>query len=252
MYKNTLKEKLRNGERVMGCIIKGWAPWVELCGMVGFDFVFIDAEHGPLSESDCEELVRAAEVTGIIPLIRVRKNEPELILRYLDIGAMGIIVPGISSVDEAESAVKAVKYFPRGERGLSTTRASDYGLKLPLSEYVSFANEQTMVMTVIENMDGINNIADILKVDGMDGAFIGTTDLSQSLGVPGQGKSELVQTAFEKALSAGLPTGKAIAGVIRKGETPKDYFEKGCQIVVTTSYGLFNSAAKAFIKSGRE
>lgn len=251
MYKNSLKEKLQNKEKVMGCIIKGWAPWVELCGKVGFDFVFIDAEHAPLSEQDCENLIRAAEVTNIIPLIRVRSNDAELILRYMDIGAMGIIVPGISNKEEAEAAVNAVKYYPLGNRGLSTTRASDYGLGMGLKDYVPFANAQTMVLTVIENIDGVNNIEEILNVEGMDGAIIGTTDLSHSLGVPGQAKNQIVQDAFDKALANGLKTGKAVGAVVRKGETPKDYFDIGCQIVLTTSYGLFNGAAKKFLESGR-
>lgn len=248
MYKNTLKEKLQKGQKVTGCIIQGaLPPLVEICGLVGFDFVFIDAEHAPLSVRECEEMVRAAENRNIIPLIRVRKNDAELILRYMDIGAMGMIIPGIRNKEEAELAVRAVKYYPRGERGLSATRSSDFGLGMPMKDYVEYANRQTMVLAVIENADAVENIEEILEVDGMDGAIIGTSDLAQSLGYPGQGKNPVVIEAFKKALENGKKTGKPIGGVVRAGETAKTYFDQGCQIAVKSAYGIFAGAAKEFV-----
>ncbi|HQA59833.1 MAG TPA: aldolase/citrate lyase family protein [Tepidanaerobacteraceae bacterium] len=252
MYKNTLKEKLQTGENVVGCIIQGAIPpLVEICGLVGFDFVFLDAEHGPLSVRECEELIRAAEARNIIPLVRVRKNDPELILRYLDVGAMGIIIPGVRNKEEAEQAVQAVKYYPRGNRGLSATRSSDYGLGMAMKDYVEYANQQTMVLAVIENVDAVNNIEEILGVDGMDGAIIGTSDLAQSLGYPGQGKHPAVQEAFKKALEGGIRVGKPIGGVVRAGETAKTYFEQGCKMAVKSAYGIFAGAAKEFVRSAK-
>ena len=251
MYDNSLKSKLASGQNVVGCIIQGALPaLVEIAGLAGFDFVFIDCEHGPLSEGDCEEMIRAAEARRVTPLVRVRENNPELILRYMDVGAMGIIVPGIRNKEEAEKAVRAVKYYPRGDRGLSATRSSDFGL-VSMKDYVKYANEQTMVLTVVENPDAVKNIGEILSVDGLDAAIIGTSDLAQSLGYPGEGNHPEVKAAFDQALAGGLKTGKPIGSVVRGGETSKDYFERGLKITLTTSYGLLAVASKNFVSSSR-
>ncbi len=251
MYDNKLKKKLAAGQNVIGCIVQGALPaLVEIAGLTGFDFVFIDAEHGPLSEGDCEELIRAAEARDIVPLVRVRENNAGLILRYLDAGAMGIILPGLKNKAEAEAAVRAVKYYPRGERGLSGTRSSNFGLG-SMKEYVQYANEQTMVLTIIENPEAVANMAEILSVDGLDAAIIGTSDLAQSLGFPGEGNRPEVQAAFDRAVAGGLPTGKAIGAVVRGGETSQDYFSKGLTIALTTSYGLLAGASKSFVAASR-
>jgi len=120
MHKNPLKEKLRNKQPLAGCIIQGALPaMVEICGLVGMDFVFIDAEHSPFSERDCEEMIRAAEIRNIVPIVRPPDCEPSTVLRFMDIGAMGVILPSVNSKEEAEKGVQAVKYYPRGIRGLA-------------------------------------------------------------------------------------------------------------------------------------
>jgi len=248
MYKNLLKEKMRRREPVSGCMIQGFLPaFVEICGLAGFDFIFIDAEHGPLSPSDCEELVRAAEVRNTVPLIRVPNSEPDTILRFMDIGAMGIILPGVSTREEAERAVHAVKYYPQGNRGLNAVRASDYGMRKPLAEYVVDANQETVVLAIIENTAGIENLADILSVDGIDGVILGTSDLSQSLGVPGQGQHPRVQEAYHQFVTEGLKTTKAIGTVVRPGENAQEYLAAGLSILITSAYSLFGNEAKRFV-----
>lgn len=253
MYINTLKEKIKEGKYTTGCIVQGALPaLVEISGFAGFDFVFIDAEHGPMSVRECEELVRAAEAVGIVPLIRPNEMNPELILRYMDIGAMGVIVPGIRNKEEAEAAVRAVKYYPLGERGLSATRSADFGLTMPMKEYVQMANEQTIVACVIESYEGVENIEEILSVEGMDFAIIGTSDLSQSMGHPGDGKHPDVVAAFEKAVANGNKSGKPVCGVVRGGETAQTYYKQGCRMAVKGAYGLFGGACKGFTKEAKE
>ncbi|MEG6586605.1 HpcH/HpaI aldolase family protein [Dendrosporobacter sp. 1207_IL3150] len=248
MYKNLLKDKLYRGEPVAGCMIQGFHPaLVEICGLAGFDFVFIDAEHGALSPSECEELVRAAEVRNTVPLIRVPNCQPDTILRFMDIGAMGVILPGVSTKQETERAVGAVKYYPQGCRGLNAVRASDYGMSRSLSEYVIEANKETVVIAIIENSIAIENLADILTVDGLDGAILGTTDLSQSLGVPGQGKHPRVQEAYQTFIKEGRKSGKALGTVVRPGETVKEYLDVGLSILITSAYSLFGKEAKRFV-----
>lgn len=253
MYKNTLKDKWARGEKTTGIIVGAPLPaLVEISGLAGFDFVFIDAEHGPLSVSQCEDLVRAAEAKGTIPIIRVRQNDLELILRYMDIGAMGVIVPGVRNKEEAEAVVKAIKYRPRGDRGLAATRSSDYGLGMPLKDYVKFANEETIALVSCENVDAVENIEEILSVDGLDGTFIGANDLSQDLGVPAQTNHPLVQAAVEKVEKKAFKTGKILGTVVRAGETAQMYYDKGYQVVLTSALGLYANAAKTFVKNASE
>lgn len=253
MYVNKLKEKIKSGGYAVGSIIQGALPALaEISGLAGFDFVFIDAEHGPLSVRECEELVRAAETAGTVPLIRTRQLNEELILRYMDIGAMGIIVPGVKSREEAEEAVRCVKYYPYGHRGLSATRSADFGLGMPMKDYVAMANEQTIVACVIESAEAVDHIGEILSVEGMDFAIIGTSDLSHDLGHPGEGKHPDVVAYFEKAVRDGSGTGKPVCGVVRGGETAQTYFKQGCRMAVKGAYGLFGGACKNFVKEARE
>jgi 4-hydroxy-2-oxoheptanedioate aldolase len=248
MYKNQLKQKLQQRVPVAGCMIQACLPsLVEICGLAGFDFVFLDAEHGAISPKDCEELVRAAEVRKTVPLVRVPNAEPDTILRFMDVGAMGVILPGVSTRREAEQAVHAVKYYPQGMRGLNAVRASDFGMAKPLSEYVQEANQETVILTIIENSIAIDNLADILGVDGIDGAILGTGDLSQSLGVPGQGKHSKVLDATRQFIDVGRGTGKPIGTVVRPGESVQEYLDKGLTIMITSANSLFGNAAKSFV-----
>jgi len=253
MYKNLLKDKWKRGKRTTGIIVATPVPaLVEIAGLAGFDFVFIDAEHGPLSVTQCEDLVRAAEAKGIVPIIRVRKNDLELILRYMDIGAIGVIVPGVRNKEEADAVVRAIKYRPRGDRGLAATRSSDYGLGMPLKDYVKFANEETIALVSCENADAVENIEEILSVDDLDGAFIGANDLSQDLGVPAQTNHPIVQAAIERVEKKAFKTGKVLGTVVRAGETAQMYYDKGYLVVLTSALGLYASAAKAFVKATGE
>lgn len=248
MYNNPLKQKLQQRVAVSGCMIQGYLPsLVEICGLAGFDFVFLDAEHSAISPRDCEELVRAAEVRQVVPLVRVPNAAPDTILRYMDAGAMGVILPGMSTRAEAEQAVRSVKYYPEGMRGLNAVRASDFGMAKPLSEYVQEANRQTVILTIIETAAAIANLAEILATPGIDGAILGTGDLSQSLGVPGQGKHPKVQEATQRFVTAGLAVGKPIGTVVRPGETAKEYLDWGLTIMITSAISLFGSAAKSFV-----
>lgn len=248
MLNNQLKQKLMQRIPVSGCMIQScMSSLVEICGLAGFDFVFLDAEHGAISPRDCEELVRAAEVRQTAALVRVPNAAQDTILRYMDIGATGVILPGVSTRVEAEQAVRAVKYYPEGMRGLNAVRASDFGMTQPLYEYVQAANQATVILAIIENTTAIDNLADILAVDGIDGAILGTGDLSQSLGVPGQGKHPKVQEATRRFVATGLAAGKPIGTVVRPGETVQEYRDMGLTILITSANALFGSAAKRFV-----
>lgn len=184
---------------------------VEILGAAGFDFVVIDMEHGPHGQDHLPNLLRAADAAGIVPIVRVTKNEPTLILRALDLGAKGLHIPQVNTGAEAAALVQAARYWPQGERGFAPgTRAARFGA-LGTEEYIAQANADPLLIIHIENQLGVANLEEILAVPGIDVVFIGPADLSQSLGIPGQLNHprvvELVQTTIAKAQAVGLPVG---------------------------------------------
>jgi len=252
MKKNLMKEKMRQGGIAVGVLIQEPAVQiVEILGHLGFDWVFIDCEHSALSVADVGHMVMAAELSGITPLVRVPQNLPEIILRYLDIGAMGIIIPGVETAEDARRAARGARYAPEGVRGLAGVRPAGYGLKGTLGEYVKAANREIIVLADVESREGVENIDGILGTEGLDGVVIGSNDLSQSLGVPGQTNHPLTLEAMEKILAAGKKFGKPIGALVRKGETPRQYIEKGYQMPQTTVNGLLVGAGRQFLENSK-
>jgi 4-hydroxy-2-oxoheptanedioate aldolase len=252
MKKNLLKEKLLRGEVASGVLMQDPAPQiVEVLALLGFDWLFIDSEHSSLNLTEVGQLVIAAEARNMTPLVRVPQNRPEVMLPYLDAGAMGIIIPGVESVEDCLVAVRGAKYAPEGVRGLAPARSADFGLRGPLGDYVKAANRETVVLAVVESREGVENIDAILGTDGIDGVVIGSTDLSQSLGCPGQTTHPVVVEAANRILAAGKKVGKPIGGVVRSGETPRQYIENGYQLLLTSVYGLLIGAGKQFMGSAQ-
>ena len=147
MKDNTLKQKLDAGKAVFGVMITFPSPQVvEMLGYLGFDWVLIDNEHGSITVDNSEELVRAAELTGIAPIVRPVSNKPEIIAPFLDRGAWGVQVPHVNTAEEARAAVDAVKYYPTGHRGIfSRSRPANYGFSGSTADYVVEANRNTLV-----------------------------------------------------------------------------------------------------------
>ena len=252
MRKNKLKETLESGQIAVGSVLsEGSTATMEILALLGFDFIFIDCEHSSMSVETVQNLVMAAELRGTTAIVRPPVNSPEFIMRYMDCGAMGIAIPGMDSGEEAQKAVNAVKFAPMGERGLAGTRAADFGLSGPLGDYVKTANRETMVFGVVESRKGVENIDQILDTEGFDGVFIGTNDLSNSLGVPGQTAHPVVEEAIDKILAAGKAKGKPVCGIVRGGESIKEYIAKGYPMLNSSAAGFLIGGAKAFIKSVR-
>ena len=189
---NKFKEKLKS-DGVMGIFSKTCDPgFIEVLGYAGVDYVIIDLEHGPNSVERVQNLIRGAQVAGIMPIVRVKESCASVMGEVLDIGAGGIQVPQITTRAEAEAVIKRTKFAPMGERGVCRfVRAAKYSAK-DRFEYFKDENEKVTVLQ-IEGQEGIDNIDDILTVDGIDVLFIGPYDLSQSLGVPGEIYNPLVE-----------------------------------------------------------
>src|SRR5918999_3217421 len=184
MRTNTLKQKLKDGKPVFGVMLTFPSPpIVEMLGYMGFDWILLDNEHGSITVDTAEDVIRAAELTGIAPIVRPIVNRPDAIAPFLDRGAWGVQVPHVNTRGEAEAAVRACKYFPDGERGsFSRGRPAAYGTSGPTNEYFGKANAEVLVCLMLEEVVAIDNIAEIVKVKGVDVLFIGSGEPLQSMG----------------------------------------------------------------------
>jgi 4-hydroxy-2-oxoheptanedioate aldolase len=248
MRTNELRVKLAAGETVVGSFVYiPSAKLVEIVGLVGFDFVVIDMEHGPVDTVVAEDMVRGVELGGATPIIRVTHNSPHLILRALDIGAQGIHVPEIETVEDARNAAMSSKYGPLGYRGLAGVRAADYGLRSPLSEYSAEANRETMVIAHIESDLSVKNLDSLLEVDGIDVYYLGPEDISNSLGIPGQSKDERVVSLVEDSIRKIVANGKTAGTIAADSASARRYMDLGARYIATHCIRHMANASREFI-----
>ena len=253
MQTNNTKAKLKSGQTVYGCFVRyPSASLVEVLGYQPWDFIVFDGEHGTIDPQDCENMVRAAELRGVTPIIRVTTNQPPIILRYMDSGAQGLHVPWVNTAAEAEAVVRAVKYEPRGNRGLAFIRAADYGQTVPLGEYVQKANAETLVTIHIETITAVENLAEIVKIDGIDVIFIGPNDLSQSLGVPGQPQHPTVLAAIERVFKAVEGSDKVVGIMVGNAQAAKQWRDRGARYISVGFESVLMPAVKEYLRAVRE
>jgi 2-keto-3-deoxy-L-rhamnonate aldolase RhmA len=252
MKQNRMKEKLRAGEPVYGVSVMIPSPQiVEMVGAAGFDWVLLDCEHGTLTLESVELMAMAAEACGITAIARPVTRSPEHILQVLDRGVMGVQVPHVNTAEDARQVVAAVKYHPLGQRGLAAgTRAAVYDSHGTLADYVKAANDATLIAIQLEEESAIRNIDELLKVDDIDVFFIGPSDLSQSMGHPGNPKAPAVADAingsFRKMVAAGRTPGTPAVA-----ENVRDVLGKGVRYIYTHLPRLLSSSAKAYLKAAQ-
>jgi 4-hydroxy-2-oxoheptanedioate aldolase len=252
MLTNSTKAKLAAGEPAFGCFVRTAEPsLIEYVALLGWDFLVFDAEHGTLEPSDVENLCRAVEPRGTTPIVRVTTNDPSTILRYLDAGAHGAHIPWVNSAAEAERAVQSVKYAPRGIRGLAGSRASEWGLREPLSAYVERANRETLVVIHIETQDAVDAIDDYLAIDGVDVLFMGPTDLSQSLGHPGDTRHADVLTALDRVAAAVVGTDKVLGIYAGTVDMTKEWLDRGARYFTTSLEPFLREGMTAHLRDVR-
>ena len=229
-----LKKRLQKGETVIGpFVIVPSCTLVETLGYAGMDFCILDSEHGPLTMETCIDLVISAQGAGVAPIIRVGANDERLILRALDIGSEGVQVPQINVRADGERVVNSAKYAPIGERGLSVfTRAGNYfkeGGAAGGKNHTDRQNDETAVIVHIEGKRGLDNLEDIMEVEGIDVLFLGPYDISQSLGVPGQVRSPKVERALKAATDKARKRGRAVGSYAKDTEMGKWLLDLGVQ-----------------------
>lgn len=246
MRKNLTKAKIKAGETAYGVFVNVGSPsLVEIIGHIGFDYALLDAEHSPMDLETCENMVRAADSVNITPIIRIAMNVQQNILRYMDAGALGVVLPMLNTKADAEAVVKSVRYRPEGQRGLAGVRANNWGITGPQSDYIKVANEENLVVTQIETMDAVKNLDEILTIPGIDVVFIGPNDLSVAMGYPAQVNHPEVQKMIEGLVKKILAAGKAAGTVAYDFDTLRKCQERGFQFI---TYNI----VPMLVKSGRE
>jgi len=252
MLENRTKAKLAAGEPAFGCFVRTPEPQlIEYVGLLGWDFLVFDAEHGPLQPREVENLCRAIEPHGTTPMVRVTTNDAPTILRFLDIGAHGVHVPWVNSAAEAERAVRAVKYSPRGTRGLAGSRASEWGLRESIEAYVERANRETLVVIQVETQEAVDAIDEYLKVDGVDVLFLGPTDLSQSLGHPGDLRHADVLRAMDRVADAVVGSGTTLGIYAGTVDMTKEWLDRGARYFTTSLEPFLRDGMRAHLRDVR-
>lgn len=241
------RARLIAGEVLIGPVVTLPVPEVaEILVGLGFDWLFVDAEHAPIGIRDAQALLQAAG-PGCPCLIRVPAGEEVWIKSALDIGAAGVIVPQVHTAGQAERVVRLCKYPPQGIRGVGVARAQGYGGRL--SEYLDTANDQVAVVVQAESAEAVRNIRSIARVPGIDAVLIGPYDLSSSLGKVGQladpDVTEAIATVTEACLDSGIRLG--IFGVNASAVRP--FIERGFTLIAVGIDTLFLAQAAGAVLS---
>jgi len=205
---DSIREALLRRRTAIGTWVQvGHPAIVEVFAAAGFDWICVDCEHTDIDVAGFTALARAGYGRGVAILARVKDNDTLAIRQVLDMGAHGVIVPLVNSADEAERAVQAAKYPPRGVRGFCFSRMNDWGKGF--EDYIATANDRIAVVVMIESRQGVENIDSILATGGVDGVFVGPYDMSGSYGMPGKTDDPVIRDACRKVADACRAAGKS-------------------------------------------
>jgi len=236
MKHSAFAHRLRNGEPLIGTLVSlRSTEVVEILANCGFDWLFIDAEHGAFDPHDTQGMLQAA---GQCPcVIRVPCSDEVWIKKALDIGAAGIIVPQINTIEQAQAVIHAAKYAPKGKRGVGLARAHGYGPNF--ENYLANANQDTAIILQAETRQAVENIDAIVALEGVDAILIGPYDLSASLGVIGQVGSDIVKQAIKTVADASFAKGvkMGIFGISPEAVIP--YQKQGFSLITVGVDALF-------------
>jgi 4-hydroxy-2-oxoheptanedioate aldolase len=249
LLRNHTKEKLSRGEPAYSMTVRlvRTVDIAAIASTAGFDSVYIDLEHSSFSLEAAGQICMACNSLGVTPLVRVPGLDPSLIARVMDSGAMGIIVPGVESADEARAAVHAVKHVPLGERSLAGAAPQLNYRTFPADQVIRELDQASMVVAMIESQAGLDAVDAIASVDGVDVVLVGANDLSVALGVAGQMDSPQVHNAYVRVIQACRGKGNTvgIGGLGGRPDLIRRYLELGARYVSTGNDISFLSAAAA-------
>jgi 4-hydroxy-2-oxoheptanedioate aldolase len=247
MRANKLKRILERGQVGVGCLLAYDAPWlVEVLGVTGYDFVTIDLEHEPIDPASVASLIRAADGVGLTTIVRVECTER--VIPYLSAGAQGIQVPDVRGKDHAEEIVSLVRFPPRGRRTYYTqTRGAGYGVGIDERRWTAEADQELLVIGMIEDTAVVDRLDEILRVDGIDAFHVGPLDLAQSLGQPEPAELAAI---IDEIVARCRAAGKHVAvGVVTPWgiDAVGPRVEQGVNIVTVASAWLVTHAFGSFL-----
>ncbi|NCB27496.1 MAG: hypothetical protein EOM62_18875 [Bacteroidia bacterium] len=233
---NRLKETIQKKGNAVGTFLGVTnVPLMECLGYTGLDFVIIDTEHGPYDTQPMSDLIKAAELGGMAPIVRIADVTHKEIQRAVDNGAQGIIVPCLRSVDDFKNAVELAKFAPMGTRGFCKGRGSGFGNEPwstgSLVEYMQNSNERVLMLPQCETKEALDNIEEIVQIEGMDGIFIGPFDLSICMGIPAQFDHPDFKAAIAHIIKVCKAAGKLCMIYTNNAEESRRYLEAGIDAV---------------------
>ena len=236
---NKLNRAIKENGNAVGTFLGVSTPSiVEILGYTGLDFVVIDTEHGPYDTMPVSDLIKAAESRGMAPVVRVADVTHKEIQRAVDNGAEGIIIPCLKSKDDFRKAVELCKFPPLGSRGFIKGRGSGFGneewAEGTLEEYMHNSNEKVLLLPQCETREALENIEEIVSIEGIDGIFIGPFDLSISMGIPGQFDAPEFRQAVSRVLNACREAGKLCMIFTSSVEEAREYINQGFDAVANS------------------
>ena len=224
-----IKNKISNNELILGTVVSFNDPEVsEVLCSCGFDFIWIDGEHGALDKKMIDLHILAVRGSGAAPFVRIPWNDPVLVKPILDMGPAGIIFPFIRNAEEAKLAVSSCRYPPKGIRGFGPRRANCFS-KMEMDDYLKISEKEPWVMLQIEHIEGVNNLKEIVNVEGVGGIVVGPNDLSGSIGLLGQTKHPEVIKLTDKIADICKNTNTIFGLFTGYGDVEgiKDWIKKG-------------------------
>lgn len=245
---NSIKRALQAGQAVIGTMVtEVRQPSVmQLLANAGFDFVIIDNEHGAFNIETIANLCQAGQQLGLTPLVRVPDLTYAYLAQSLDSGAQGIMLPRVTTVAQVQEAVQIMKYPPEGLRGCAFARGHTGFKSGPVAETIAAANRETLLIVQVETRQAVDDLEEIAAVPGVDVILVGPTDLSISLGVPGEFEHPQMQTAIKKVISVCQEQGVTPAIHMNVMELALAWAQQGMRLI------SFSSEAGLMVKAGRE
>lgn len=213
---------------------------IESMATEGFDGAWLEGEHGPVDAADLGNLTRACDLAGITSVVRVNRNDQNLIYRTLDRGAQGIVVPHVNTKEEAENVVAGGKFAPIGQRGAFTSRQG-----FRVDNYFRVANDHTLLIVLIEDIIAVENLDSILEVDHIDVFFVAPSDLAFTMGLVGDAKHPDVVKVVDETLARITAAGRT-AGSICTNDTAADRVQAGARLLLTGVSGWVAAGAAEF------
>ena len=234
----SFRQRLLSGEVLTGTFVKTPSPIIcEVVGLTGLDTVCLDAEHAPFGRMELDGCIAALRAAGMPGLVRVAANSPEYILQALDYGATGIVVPHVTTPEQAAAVVKAARFGAGGRGYAGSTRAACYTTR-PMGEHLSNSAAETTVIVQVEDREGVDAVAELCAVDGVDCLFIGRVDLTVSLNADSP-SADVVLEAITKVCRAGQDAGKSVGMFISTPDEAEKWMDYGVNLFLCGSEHSF-------------